>query len=133
MNQKDFERRKDEVAKYADTLFNEKPAKKSGYAILGDKNHLIIEEAIKKVYEEMCKRYNEIVNSREFLESKEEQESYKNNPLEYSTVLATEITIDLLKTDGYLEKNLEPLKLKNFMMNSAFSITTMIHHISIIH
>ena len=106
MNLKDYKKRQGEVGKYSDTLFNEESAKESGYAVLGGKNHLIIEEAIKRVYEHMCARYEEHIKSKEFLESEEEQKSYKQAPLAYSISLGTQITIDLLKEDGYLESEL---------------------------
>ena len=105
MDLKDFKKRQIEVDKYSDTLFNEKSAKESGYAVLGGKNHLIIEEAIKRVYKHMYVRYEEHIKSKEFLES-EEPELYKQSPLAYSISLGTQITIDLLKENGYLKSEL---------------------------
>ena len=105
MDLKDYKKRQIEVDKYSDTLFNEESAKKSGYVVLGGKNHLIIEEAIKRVYKHMYARYEEHIKSKEFLES-EEKELYKQSPLAYSISLGTQITIDLLKENGYLKSEL---------------------------
>jgi hypothetical protein len=105
-----FEKRRNEVAKYTNTLFDGEAAKESNYAILGGEDHNIINESIIRVFAKISPHYNKIITSKEFIKSKEEQESYKQDPLEYSTSLTTAILIKLLKDDGYLVKNLGDTK-----------------------
>jgi hypothetical protein len=89
-----------------DTIFNGAAAKKSGYAILGGKNHSIIVEAIVRVYDTLWERYEDFITSEEFLNCKEEQAAYKQDPIESTLVWATDILINLLKEDSYLRKEL---------------------------
>jgi hypothetical protein len=91
MNSKDFEKRKSEFIKYHDTIFDEADAIKSDYAILGGNNHSVIEKAITRVYDTLLERYEDFIASEEFLNCKEEQEAYKQAPLESTIIWATHI------------------------------------------
>jgi hypothetical protein len=103
MNIEDFKKRQNEVAKYADTIFSEEAATKSDYAILGGKNHQIIETAIIRVYHRLEESFGIDKN---ILNSKKEE----RNPPEYTFSFVTQVLINLLKDDGYLKKQLGDTK-----------------------
>jgi hypothetical protein len=99
-----------EFIKYNETIFDEAAAIESGYAILGANNHTIIVKAITRVYDNLLKRYEEFINSDEFLNCKQEQDLYKQDPLGSTTIWATHILINLLREDSYLRDNLGELE-----------------------
>jgi hypothetical protein len=106
MNFKDWEKRKSELNKYINTFDDEALAAKSDYAVLGGNNYPIIVEAIARVFDELGEKYLKFINSKEFLNSKEEQELYKQNPSETIIIYSTHILIEILKEDGYLRQKL---------------------------
>jgi hypothetical protein len=106
MNLRDWEKRKSELEKYKGTFDDEPLAAESNYAVLGGVNYPIIVEAITRVFDKLGERYLKFIDSEEFLNSKEEQEAYKQNPAETLIAISTHILIELLKENGYLREKL---------------------------
>jgi hypothetical protein len=106
MNLKDWKKRNNELEKYKDTVNDTVLAAKSNYAVQGGVNYQIIVKAITRVFDELGERYLKFIKSEEFLNSKEEQEAYKQNPAETLIAFSTHILIELLKENGYLREKL---------------------------
>ena len=106
MELKDWEKRKNELERYKDTFSDEAAAAKSDYVVLGGKNYPIIIAAISRVFDKLAVKYQEFITSEEFLNSKEEQEVYKQSPTETLCLFSTYFLIELLKKDRYLREKL---------------------------
>ena len=112
MNIEDLEKRSDEFFKYKNTVFSEEDSKESGYIILGKENHFVIEKAIERIWVKLwedSKKFLERAESGESLEPKEQQELQKllkQDPYLIVCQATLHTMVDLLKKDGYLEKEL---------------------------